>query len=232
MTITLPRSDADSAEFADPALWRTWCWCLFQAATGIRKDTVAVGSGTVEVPVMFGQFACQRGTVAKAMDVPDSTARNMMQKLRDAGRILWMVSEDKQYTVITIVDAEKYIKPAKRKRTSRKPANRLTWTDELGWQNVTEADRADWLKAYPACDIDRQLAAMAVWCKANPAKAHKANWRRFIANWLARAQDKGGDVPKGNTNGTNTPGRNSGTREILPPSNVDKVDPYADFGRF
>ena len=30
---------------------------------------------------------------------------------------------------------------------------------------------------------------MDVWAKANP-KNRKSNWRRFIANWLSRTQDK------------------------------------------
>lgn len=35
---------------------------------------------------------------------------------------------------------------------------------------------------------------MHSWLMANPKKAHKSNWERFITNWLARAQDRGGDA--------------------------------------
>lgn len=70
----------------------------------------------------------------------------------------------------------------------------IIWTPDGGWQGITDADRALWREAYPACDIPRQLAAMTAWLIANPKKAMKSNWRRFIANWLSRTQDRGGDT--------------------------------------
>jgi len=36
---------------------------------------------------------------------------------------------------------------------------------------------------------------MREWILANPAKGRKQNWRRFISNWLSRAQDRGGTFP-------------------------------------
>lgn len=74
------------------------------------------------------------------------------------------------------------------------PEQKVSWSLTGGWLNITDADRADWKVAYPACDINRQLAAMTDWLKANPAKAHKKQWRRFIGNWLSRSQERGGDV--------------------------------------
>jgi len=71
---------------------------------------------------------------------------------------------------------------------------KVSWAPADGWQNIEEVDRAEWREAYPACDLNRQLAAMSAWLKANPAKAKKSNWRKFITNWLSRSQDKGGDV--------------------------------------
>lgn len=103
---------------ADPALWRAWCWCLYRAADRDRQDVVVVGAGTVAVAVAFGQFACQRGTVAAGLGVPDSTARNLMTRLMEAGRITAMVSEDKQFTVVSIVSPEQYITQYKKRRTS------------------------------------------------------------------------------------------------------------------
>ena len=35
---------------------------------------------------------------------------------------------------------------------------------------------------------------MGEWLKSNVAKARKKQWRKFITNWLGRAQEKGGDV--------------------------------------
>ena len=36
---------------------------------------------------------------------------------------------------------------------------------------------------------------MHVWLIANPSKAHKTNWLRFIANWFARTREDGGNLP-------------------------------------
>ena len=76
----------------------------------------------------------------------------------------------------------------------RKVASAIIWTETNGFSGITEADRGRWVRAYPACDIDRQLASMDVWLRENPAKAHKSRWGRFIANWLSHSQDRGGDV--------------------------------------
>lgn len=75
-----------------------------------------------------------------------------------------------------------------------KPTDPIAWHPEAGWSGITEADRAAWAAAYPACDIPRQLAAMGEWLRANPAKARKSAWRRFVSSWLSRSQDRGGDV--------------------------------------
>jgi hypothetical protein len=65
--------------------------------------------------------------------------------------------------------------------------------DTQEWENITEKDFIRWSKAYPACNIERQLAQMSDWLVANP-KNKKANYSRFIANWLSNAQQKGGDI--------------------------------------
>ena len=57
--------------------------------------------------------------------------------------------------------------------------------------NITIEDKAGWLDAYPACDIDQELRKMREWLLANPEK-RKKNYRRFIVNWLVKAQDRGG----------------------------------------
>lgn len=82
-------------------------------------------------------------------------------------------------------------------RKRSKPEDPLKWNLETGWEGISEADRAEWSAAFPACNIDTQLAAANVWLKANPAKAKKSQWRRFISNWLSRSQERGGDAPRG-----------------------------------
>lgn len=60
------------------------------------------------------------------------------------------------------------------------------------WEGITDEDKAGWLTAYPACNINVELAKMKEWIMSNPAKGKKSNYRRFITNWLSRTQDKGG----------------------------------------
>ncbi len=70
----------------------------------------------------------------------------------------------------------------------------LSWNVDEKFTGITELDRKDWKTAYPACDIDAQLARANQWLIANPTKAHKKRWRRFITGWLSRSQEKGGDM--------------------------------------
>jgi hypothetical protein len=68
----------------------------------------------------------------------------------------------------------------------------VLWASQTGWQGITAPDRSEWRSAFPAVDIDAELAASGLWLKANPHKAKRTNWRKFIVGWLKNAQDKGG----------------------------------------
>jgi len=81
--------------------------------------------------------------------------------------------------------------PPKR-RTRSQPTDAVSWNADAGWQGITDADRREWRQAYPACDLAAELAKAHSWLKANPTKAHKSNWRRFVVSWLTRSQDRGG----------------------------------------
>lgn len=67
------------------------------------------------------------------------------------------------------------------------------WSKETNWRGITAEQQKRWALAYPACNVERQLAQMNEWLLANPAEANKSAWARFVANWLKREQDKGGD---------------------------------------
>lgn len=49
-----------------------------------------------------------------------------------------------------------------------------------------------WADAFPALEVETELAKAAAWLQANPAK-RKKNIQRFLVNWLSRAQERGGD---------------------------------------
>lgn len=82
-------------------------------------------------------------------------------------------------------------KPLPRQRS--KPTDSIRWSIESGWEGITDADRAEWAEAYPAADLRVELAKASAWLKANPRKAKKSNWRKWLTTtWLTRCQDRGG----------------------------------------
>jgi hypothetical protein len=46
-----------------------------------------------------------------------------------------------------------------------------------------------WRAAYPAVNIETEIQRAAAWQVANPQN-RKQNYRRFLTNWFARAQEK------------------------------------------
>ena len=81
-------------------------------------------------------------------------------------------------------------KPAKPVRSTATAS--ISWDFDSGWQGITDADRGEWRDAYPAADIGQELAKATAWLKANPTKAKRKNWRKFLVSWLSRCQDSGG----------------------------------------
>lgn len=59
-----------------------------------------------------------------------------------------------------------------------------------GW-SVPDLLQSQWVKAYPAVNIENELSSASAWLIANP-KNQKSNYARFLTNWLTRAQDKAG----------------------------------------
>lgn len=59
---------------------------------------------------------------------------------------------------------------------------------------VIAQDRDHWQELYPAVDVDQALRAMRGWLEANPQRRKTPRGiKRFIANWLSREQDRGGN---------------------------------------
>jgi len=85
--------------------------------------------------------------------------------------------------------------PASEKPPAKPAAAKLApveWTADGGWSGITAADRAEWAAAYPGAVLDQELARATAWLHANPTKAGRRNWRRFLLNWLSRSHDRGG----------------------------------------
>lgn len=89
-------------------------------------------------------------------------------------------------------DAEKV--PAKPKEKPKA----ISLSDSGDWVGITQQLRILWGKAYPALNLDAELASAAAWIVANPSN-RKSNYQRYLTNWLKRAQDRapraGGSLP-------------------------------------
>lgn len=68
----------------------------------------------------------------------------------------------------------------------------IRWVASEGWQGITQKHREDWQEAYPAVDLDSELAAAGQWLKANPQKAKRSTWHKFLVTWFGNAQNRGG----------------------------------------
>ena len=128
---------------------------------------------------------------------------------------------------------DKKIKKVEKDKSTSVETQAIAWSPTDGWSGITDQDQEEWGEAYPACDVSRQLAAMGQWLKANPAKAKKKAWRRFVTNWLARTQERGGDMRGGNAPKATPPPPKSGEIKCAGRTgfvtDMSKVAPDPDF---
>ena len=65
--------------------------------------------------------------------------------------------------------------------------------EQREFEGITLSQVRFWEDAYPDVNVvDTLTKRMPAWLDANPAKAHKKNWKKFIVNWLSREQEKKG----------------------------------------
>lgn len=71
-------------------------------------------------------------------------------------------------------------------------SNKISFNfDTIKFENITIEMVQFWEQCYPNVDvIDALTKKMPAWLDANPQKAHKKNWKRFITNWLSRQDDR------------------------------------------
>lgn len=189
-------------------LHRLWSWADAHTADGFASGldgewvdefagchgfaAAMAAAGWLEVDpagVRFANFDRHNGHPAKVR----ALAKTRMERIRCATSATQAQPEKRREEKSTDIPAAPVAtsEPPKRRARSR-PASSVAWTVDAGWQGITDADRQEWLQAFPACDLTAELARANAWLKANPAKAHKSNWRRFLVSWLTRSQDRGG----------------------------------------
>jgi uncharacterized protein YdaU (DUF1376 family) len=73
-------------------------------------------------------------------------------------------------------------------RTTSAPSDKIS-LGAAGWEHIPDGLMTQWREAYPAANIDGELAKAAAWVIANP-RNRKSNYARFLTNWLTKAQDR------------------------------------------
>lgn len=63
--------------------------------------------------------------------------------------------------------------------------------DAMRWRGISIEQVKMWEEAYPDVDVLNILSKkMPAWLDANPERAHKKKWKRFIVNWLSSQQER------------------------------------------
>ena len=120
----------------------------------------------------------------------DNTFIKIDNKILEIDNIEWRKAVSKEGVPQPKESLKESIK--KERRSTTVPTPKIVFNfDNYEWENISEKDKKQWQKAYPACDIEAELRKMGDWLVSNPKK-RKVNYRRFITNWLITQQDKGG----------------------------------------
>jgi hypothetical protein len=136
----------------------------------------------------------------------DSTAAERMRKHREKQRVAQPAVTVTAPLRVTVTPdktrqdkREIEIQPAAPVPTSKPPSasssrakSQISWSQDSGWQGITDGDRQEWATAYPGVVLDQELAKATSWLRANPKRCGKRNWRGFLVGWFGRCQDRGG----------------------------------------
>lgn len=86
------------------------------------------------------------------------------------------------------------LQASEQEATQTPPAITLTLNTKEEYP-IYQKDIDEWEGLYPAVDIMQELRKMKGWCDSNPSRRKTSRGiRRFINSWLAKEQDKGGNV--------------------------------------
>ena len=192
-------------------LHRLWSWADVHTTDGIATgvdaewvDEFAGVTGFAEGMISAGWLECDADSVRFAnFDRHNglSAKRRCTQKTRVEKSRAQTVTLP-AHTLRTECAPEKRREEKRRIReeapsVARSVTAALVWDPVEGWQGITDADRTAWATAYPAASLTAELAKASEWLRANPTKAKRSNWRKFLVGWLTRCQD-GGGTDRGN----------------------------------
>jgi hypothetical protein len=194
-------------------LIQLWSWAALNTADGTIRATpsrlgaVAGGDEAFWLAVeRVGWLSFVNGTVtiagwdrrfsktakSRAIDAcrkaGERSVRNLSESVRTKIGLEERRGEEKREDIPAAPVATSDPPAASRSR----PQSAISWSADAGWEGITPGDRAEWSVAFPGAVLEQELAKAAAWLRANPQRAGRRNWRRFLVGWLQRCQDKGG----------------------------------------
>lgn len=192
-------------------LHRLWSWADAHTADGTAvgldvewvDETVAapgfgaamVAAGWLEVlenGIRFANFDRHNGQPAKVR----ALKKDRMERFRGARSATVAPPEEEKKKRREEKDIPTSSVPTSKPRAASSPGPKVAWSADSGWSGISDADRSEWSEAFPGAVIDQELAKAHAWLRANPKKAGKRNWRRFLVGWLQRCQDRGGTASR------------------------------------
>jgi len=104
--VAIWRKSMDASVFQNEGLWKVWTWCLMKATHKRQWVSMKTGRGTKEVELQPGQFIFGRHVAAKELNMPPSTVRNRMAKLKKLGNL--DIQQDTHFSIVSIVNWDSY----------------------------------------------------------------------------------------------------------------------------
>ena len=183
-------------------LHRFWWWCVDYAENGdLRKhndDRLGAASGVLPgqpskrfVAAMVAACWLDRKPYFRVHDWWDYFGMFLQRKYSDQ-REKWesvrLLYSNKTGTVQLLSPPTNQPKPTQTNQPTNQPTkNNLprSFDDAVG-----DAGFCDQLqRAYPGVHLNTEVSKMRAWLAANPAKAKKRQWKRFVNGWLNRTQE-------------------------------------------
>ena len=188
----------DGRIVADPEDVDGIAGCDGFAAAMVDAGWLVVGSAAGSATICFPNFGDHNGKTAKrrlkesarkgsrrAMSAKcPQNVRNNADKMRNTEQN--RTEQDKENAARSCRNGETPPRPTTTQRAENRSAP-VVWKAETGFA-VCSFRRAQWAKAYPLVDIQRELDKAHAWYLDNP-KSRKRQHARFLGRWLSRAQD-------------------------------------------
>lgn len=160
--------------------------------------------------VNYDLYQCESQTESQANHrqitvKPQADNRQITGKSQPINSLLTTIEEDKEYKEDKKERKEegknnKYYCPESEKLTTgQQPVIEIILNDKTLY-SINQKDIDEWDELYPAVDVMQELRKMKDWSNSNPQKRKtRRGIRRFISNWLSKAQDNSSSSAGRNT---------------------------------